>query len=156
MQTQRPPQKGWSCWMYMVTLIGLCLMSIAFYTGTGYIKGTELSSNVAKWRAKGSSTYNVTIVGWVEGPDRQNTIYILEGKIIRQTNPYLYPELKEAPIDALFKQLSGCIDTVLRCSVEYDPDYGYPTLIDWPCLDACPRFRTRLIALHLGRSLEEF
>ena len=155
MEPESAPQNNRIACALISALVGVCLLCISIYGLAAYLPNKKLHDNIEKWQAKGISTYRITVIGWVSSQYR-NTVYVRNGKLILETNPYPGHELREGPIDAFFQELSRCTGPILGCSVEYNPDFGYPTKIDWPCLDACPVFETQLIDLKLNLNIESF
>lgn len=98
-----------------------------------YPPQAELQENMTKWRTHGSSNYRITVVNYTF--DKLNTIYIVAGKIILQTNSPSYRPNDAAPVEYFLKQLLTCVGSIFACSVEYGAAYGYLTTITWGCID---------------------
>ena len=130
----RPDRRKNGCVRYLALLPGTGLfLCLALYSKAVYQPLAELQENMTKWRTHGSSNYRITVLNYTF--DKLNTIYIVAGKIILQTNSHPYRPHGVAPVEYFFKQLLTCVGSIFACSVEYGADYGYLTTITWGCID---------------------
>jgi hypothetical protein len=128
------------CLLILITLLAIYVIHALFLIVPNTI-------NKAKWHNRGSTNYKYTISKFgLLPPDIQNgrIVTVRDGEIVQITNvslalPVYVPDIET--IDQIFNGVYACsiLFPLNTCSYEYNPYYGYPSVIkvNCPIPDAC-------------------
>ena len=119
--------------VYLKWAIGLLGLLIALYVFYGVLLWIQFSSNYTKWLKSKVTNYSVAVkyLKADTGIYANGLEVVHDGQVTQGYNEFNKPIIEWA-----FEQAQACVPAWVICkffswSFKYDPDYGYPTHIEY-------------------------